>query len=80
MSSEKENSNGNSTMDDTFKSSLENDPLDDIYAKSTVDPDPVSDSEDNETIYIVTLEPSQTDLLLVVSDQSIREKNSLTTR
>lgn len=80
ISTEREDNNGNSTLDETFKSSVESDPLDEIYSKSTMDPDPVSDSEENESIYIVTVEPNQTDLLLVVSDQSIREKNSLTTR
>lgn len=80
VSTEKEESNGNSTIDDTFKSSVESDPLDDIYSKSILEPDPVSDTEDNETIYIVTVESNQMDLLLVVSDQSIREKNALSTR
>lgn len=67
----------------SFKSIEEEESLTDIYGQSSsnqpVD-DPVSDTEDNQTIYIVHAEPSERTLFLVVSDQSIREKDSLTGR
>lgn len=39
-----------------------------------------SDVEENESLYLVTNESNQMELFLVVSEQSIREKNTLTAR
>lgn len=44
------------------------------------EPEPLSDPEDNEVTYIVTIEPSQEEVFLIVSDINIREKNALTGR
>lgn len=68
----------NSTM---FKSTLDDDSLYKLYENSANEPDPVSDTEENETIYLITIDgPHKNDLILIVSDQSIREKDALTTR
>lgn len=65
----------------SFKTMAEDDDhLNDIYAKSSAEQDRISDTEENETIYIVFIEPNEHELLLVVSDQSIREKDSLSGR
>lgn len=65
----------------SFKTSAEDDDhLSDIYGKSSAEQDRISDTEENETIYIVFIEPNEHELLLVVSDQSIREKDSLSGR
>lgn len=48
------------------------------YGVSMNESETVSDTEDNETIYLATNELNQMDLIVVVSDQSIREKNALT--
>lgn len=71
-----------SSMNDTmFKSTIDDDPLYKLYENSTNEPDPVSDAEENETIYLITVDgPHKNDLILIVSDQSIREKDALTTR
>lgn len=72
----------NNTDESSYKTLTED--LTDIYGNanySTVsEPDPVSDTEDNQTIYIVIVEPDDRTFLLVVSDQSIREKDSMTGR
>lgn len=70
-------------MNDTmFKSTIEDDPLFKLYdTNSANEPEPVSDAEENETIYLITIDgPQKNDLILIVSDQSIREKDALTTR
>lgn len=52
-----------------------------FFPKSTIDePEPLSDPEDNEVTYIVTIESTQADLFLIVSDTNIREKDALTGR
>lgn len=63
-----------------FQSTIDDDPLYKLYESSANEPDPVSDAEDNETIYLICDEPHKNDLLLIVSDQSLREKDALTTR
>lgn len=50
-----------------------------IYSTSANEPEPVSDTEDNETIYLTTNDANNVDLIVIVSDQSIREKDALTT-
>lgn len=67
------------TLNDTSYQSTTSDDLNNFFGNQS-EPDNVSDTEDNETIYIVTRENNQMDLFLVVSDQSIREKNALTGR
>lgn len=51
----------------------------DVYASSG-STDLISDTEDNETTYIVVEEPNDIKLLLVVSDASIREKDVFTAK
>lgn len=65
-----------------FKSTIsEDENLRNLYPSSTSNEvDSLSDTEENETIYLVTNDANKMDLLLIVSDQSIREKNSLTGR
>lgn len=69
-------------MDNTlFKSTTSDDEnLRILYSASTHEPESLSDTEDNETIYFVTNDTNQTEHFLVVSDQSIKEKNTLTGR
>lgn len=63
-------------MIDDFAADMEH-----IFPQSAVDePEPMSDPEDNEVTYIVTVEPTQKDLFLIVSDANIREKDALTGR
>lgn len=73
-----------SSVDDKqadLSASTDEDHLNQIYGKSTgSEPEHVSDTEVNEAIYLVTIEPTDNELFLVVSDQSIREKNTLTGR
>lgn len=40
----------------------------------------ISDSEENEVHYIVCLEPTDNEMILVVSDVSMREKDVITGR
>lgn len=63
-----------------FKSTIsEDEELRNLYPSSTSnEADSPSDTEDNETIYLVTNDTNQMEIFLVVSDQSIREKNTLT--
>lgn len=77
--------NKQSINDETsFESIMEEENLSEIYGKSMPEQpfdDPVSDTEDNQTIYIVNADLSDRNaLLLVVSDLSIREKDSLSGR
>lgn len=66
------------TLDDTtYISTASND---DRMNEHSDEPELASDSEDDEAIYIVTNDSNQMDLLLVVSEQSIREKNEMTGR
>lgn len=70
-----------STNDTMFKSTIDDDPLYKLYENSANEPDPVSDTEENETIYLITIDgPHKNELILIVSDLSIREKDALTTR
>ncbi|XP_055302983.1 serine/threonine-protein kinase 11-interacting protein isoform X2 [Sitodiplosis mosellana] len=83
QSSQKLQSAAESSMERTmFRSTIsEDENLRNLYPSSTsMEAESLSDTEENETIYLVTNDINQTDLLLVVSDQSIREKNSLTGR
>lgn len=70
----------NSAMEETmFKSTLsEDDPLKNVYSTNEPEPEQLSDAEENETIYLAKNDVNKMDVLLVVSDQSIREKNELT--
>lgn len=74
----------NNTKNDEspYKTMGDDDLTTDIYGRSMCanQTDPVSDTEDNQTIYIVTVEPNERTLFLVVSDMSIREKDSMTGR
>lgn len=75
--------NSGSRKDESSYKAVEEDALaTDIYGRSmcTDHTDPVSDTEDNQTIYIVTVDPNNRTLFVVVSDQSIREKDSMTGR
>lgn len=49
-----------------------------MYATKEPEPEQISDIEENESVYLATNEANQMDVLLVVSDHSIREKNELT--
>lgn len=67
------------TEDTLFKSTVsDDDHLSNVYAIK--EPEPISDVEDNESIYLATNEDTKLGVLLVVSDQSIREKNELTAK
>lgn len=63
-----------------FRSTIsEDENLKIVYPSSTsIEEETLSDAEENETIYLVTNDANQMELLLIVSDQSIREKNPLT--
>lgn len=63
-----------------FKSTIsEDESLRNLYPSTTSnETETLSDAEENENIYLVTNDANQMELLLVVSDQSIREKNILT--
>ncbi|XP_031624561.1 serine/threonine-protein kinase 11-interacting protein isoform X2 [Contarinia nasturtii] len=77
------NADDTSSMEKTmFKSTISYDEdLRNLYPSSTTnEPESPSDSEENETIYLVINETNQIDLFLIVSEQSIREKNSLTSK
>lgn len=64
-----------------YKSTTSDDEnLNNLYSASKNEPESISDTEDNETIYLVTIESNQAELFLIVSDQSIREKNTQTGR
>lgn len=55
--------------------------MDHIFPQSNVDEtEPLSEPEENEVTYIVTIESTQNDLFLIVSDTNIREKDALTGR
>lgn len=62
-------------MDETLFKSTTSDELRNVYAVSTNEPEPSSDEEDNETTYEAVNNSNQVKVCLVVSDQSIREKN-----
>lgn len=47
---------------------------------ATEEREPVSEPEDNEVTYFVTIEPSQVEMFLIVSDTNIREKDVLSAR
>ncbi|XP_037024517.1 serine/threonine-protein kinase 11-interacting protein isoform X2 [Bradysia coprophila] len=49
--------------------------LSDIYAQSCQSENVISDTEDNEVHYIVCVEPTDIEMILVVSDISMKEKN-----
>lgn len=51
-----------------------------VEPSPTYEREPMSDPEDNEVTYIVTIEPSEVDLFLIVSDTNIREKDALSGR
>lgn len=72
----------NTTMDDTmFKSTLsDDDHLTNLYFSKEPEPEQISDKEDDETIYLAKNEANQMEVILVVSEQSIREKNELTAK
>lgn len=60
-----------------FRSVHEN--LTNLYSTTENEPEQLSDSEENETIYLVTNQSNKNmQILLIVSDQSIREKNDMT--
>lgn len=63
-----------------FRSTIsEDESLRNLYPSSTSnEAESLSDAEENETIYLVTNDINQTELFLIVSDESVREKNSLT--
>lgn len=58
----------------------DDDHLSNVYAAKEPEPEPISDAEENESIYLATNEANSMGVLLVVSDQSIREKNELTAK
>lgn len=58
-----------------FQSAVENSDLSDFYGQSSVVENVHSDSEENEVPYIVYLEPTDIEMILVVSDTSMREKD-----
>lgn len=64
------------TMEKTgFQNVAEN--LNNLYLTTETEPEQLSDTEENETIYLVTNQSNNNaEIFLVVSDQSIREKNS----
>lgn len=70
------------TLEETmFKSTLsDDDHLKDLYRTKEPEPEQLSDVEENETIYLAKNEANQMDVILIVSDQSIREKNELTAK
>lgn len=64
-----------------FKSTLSDDEhMRDLYATNESESDPISDPEENETIYLAKNEINKMDVILIVSDQSMREKNELTAK
>lgn len=64
-----------------FKSTLsDDDHLKNLYATKEPEPEQLSDVEENETIYLAKNEANQMDVILMVSDQSIREKNDITAK
>lgn len=75
-------STGTAETDDTlFKSTVsDDDHLSNVYAINEPEPEQISDVEENESHYLATNETNQMGVLLVVSNQSIREKNELTVR
>lgn len=50
--------------------------LNNLYLTTETEPEQLSDSEENETIYLVTNQSNNAKIFLIVSDQSIREKHS----
>lgn len=69
------------TDETLFKSTVsDDDHLSNVYATKEPEPEQISDVEENESIYLATNEINQMGVLLVVSDQSIREKNELTVK
>lgn len=71
-----------SLNDTTFKSTDSHDDQTNnpFFRQNSEESEPASDTEDDEAIFIVTNDSNQMDLLLVVSEQSIREKNEMTGR
>lgn len=64
-----------------FKSTIsDDDNLRDLYATKESESDPISESEENESIYLAKNELNKMDIILIVSDQSMREKNELTAK
>lgn len=51
------------------------DPLAGIYGQTSISESAISDCEENESHYIVYLEPSDNEMILVVSDISMKEKD-----
>lgn len=49
--------------------------LSDIYSQPCHSENVISDSEDNEVHYIVYVEPTDIEMILVVSDVSMKEKD-----
>lgn len=79
------NANQNDTRTATIYNSTEADEIDDIDELSklyiaTESIDVPSDPEDNEATYIVNIEPSGQEIFLVVSDITVKEKDTLTGR
>lgn len=70
----------NTTIEETmFKSTLsDDDHLKNVYPTKDPEPEQLSDAEENEMIYLAKNEANQMDVLLLVSNQSVREKNELT--
>lgn len=54
--------------------------LAEIYAQTSSEDYVISDAEDNEVPYIVYLEPTDNEVILVVSDISMKEKDSFNGR
>lgn len=54
--------------------------LSDIYNQPSISDTVISDSEENEVHYIVCLEPTDIEMILVVSDVSMREKDVINGR
>lgn len=51
-----------------------------IYPEHSVPDNAISDSEENEVTYIVFVEPTDNAMLLIVSDNSMKEKDALSGR
>ncbi|KAJ6649830.1 Serine/threonine-protein kinase 11-interacting protein [Pseudolycoriella hygida] len=67
--------NSSSEQATDFQTALETSDISDIYTQANVSENVVSDSEDNEVIYIVFSEKCNDEMLLVVSDVSMKEKD-----
>lgn len=88
INSEESSGTMKSTNDSTMENSTDSmektkfsvdDTLGKVYPTTETETEQVSDDEENETNYLVTNQTNRnTQMFLVVSDQSIREKNALT--